>query len=102
MKAMNIVGMKNAGYVITEAVDTEFKTEFREGKAYGFVCHGYCIGHNGFQYVTWGFTARGEDVSFYHGHYMMDDRNNPARSKARAKADLYERVAEAFARQAEY
>lgn len=99
---MNIVGMENAGYVITEAVETNFQTDFRDGKAYGYVCYGYCIGHNGFQYVTWYFTARGEDVSFYYGHYMMDDRDAPARSKARARADLYARVAEAFAQQAEY
>lgn len=102
MKAMNIIGMENAGFVITEAVETEFKVDYRDNKAHGFVCHGYCIGHSGTQYVTWGFTARGADVSFYHGHYMMDERNAPARSKAKARADLYERVAEAFARQAMY
>lgn len=99
---MNIIGMENAGFVITEAIETNFKTAYRDYKAIGFECSGYCIGHNGFEYITWRFISIGTDVSFDHGHYIMDDRDAPARSKARARADLYARAAEAFAQQAEY
>lgn len=89
MRVMQIIGMRIAGHHIVEAVWTG---EDR----------GYCMAHNGRQYVTWGFIVRGADVDAYHGHYFIVDWDAPARSETKARADLYARAAEALAMRAEY
>ena len=86
---MTILGKEIAGHYIVEEIWTSGD-------------HGYCMAHSGRQYVTWGFTARGADVDAYHGHYFIIDWDAPARSKAKARADLYARAAEDLAQRAEY
>ena len=86
---MTIIGKVIAGHHIVEEIWVDGDT-------------GYCLAHSGRQYVTWGFTVRNGEVDAYHGHYFIIDWDAPARSKTKARADLYARAAEVLARRAEY
>ena len=84
-----IIATTNAGYTIIEA-------------AYTDTSHGYVIGKNNGNYVTWGFRERGDEIDFYHGHYIQIDPDSPARSRAKAYADFHERLAEKYREAVEY
>lgn len=81
MNKQNIVRMKNAGFDIEDAIFTNEN-------------QGYCIGSTQNQYVTWWFAVRGNDISFYHGHYFPNDIDSPIKCRARAYADFYRRIAD--------
>lgn len=89
MNSNSIIHMRNAGFEILDAIFTS---------DHG----GFCIGVSPNQYVTWWFMVRGDDVSFYHGHYFMVDRNSPNRSRAKAMADFHLRVSQGFDQTARY
>lgn len=92
MNSNSIIRMNNAGFEIMDAIFTNDN-------------NGFCIGVSPNQYVTWWFTTRGEkvqDISFYHGHYFMVDRDSPNRSRAKAMADFYLRVSQGFDQTARY
>lgn len=89
MELKNVVGKMNCGWTVTEVVPVGLDV-------------GYCVGCNGKSYVTWRVTARAWGYDFYHGHYYNIDWDAPAKSKAQALADLYNRVSEDYASRAKY
>lgn len=89
MNAESIIRMNNAGFEILDAIFTGDN-------------HGYCIGINAWQYVTWWFVTHGNHVDFYHGNYHLKDDDSPARSRAKAYADYYNRVANSLEQYSKY
>lgn len=87
MKA--IFGNKNAGYTILEA---EYTDE----------AHGYAIGKNDNEYVTWWFCINENGVTYYHGHYISVEVDSPAKSRAKAYSDYHGRLSEAYDMIAKY
>ena len=86
----NIVGMENAGFKIIEAEYIDFES-------------GYCLGWQYSQYVTWWFkVSRGNDVSFYTGHYHPIDFEASARCKYAAYADYHQRLMTSYGNMAKY
>lgn len=87
MKA--IFGNRNAGYTILEA---EYTDE----------AHGYAIGKNDYEYVTWWFCINEKDVNYYHGHYINVDIDSPLKSRAKAYSDYHDRLSKAYITIAKY
>ena len=87
MKAMR--GAKNAGYTII-------------GEEYIEQDHGYVIAKNRTEYVTWRFVNRGDEASYYGGHYFPIDIDSPMKSAAKAFADYHNRIADAYDTLAKY
>ena len=79
-----IIGMENAGFTIIDA-------KYTQGE------YGYAIGRNKHEYVTWMYCNRNDrTVNFYYGNYFPIDIDSPYKSAAKALADYYSRIAEAF------
>lgn len=79
-----VIGMRNAGFDIVEATRTTGN-------------HGYCIGKNKNEYVTWWYTETTYDeVYFHYGHYFRIDPDSPAKTRAAVRADYYRRLADTF------
>ena len=74
----------NAGYEIIDIVPTGLD-------------EGYVIGCNGKSYATWWVTQRAWGFDFYHGHYFNIDWTMPDKTRAQARADLYDRVSKDYA-----
>lgn len=83
-----IIGTKNAGFTIIEAMRTSENT-------------GYAIGKTENQYVVWWF-CEGKGIDFYHGHYFPIDCDAPFKSRMQAKADYCRRLADTYENQAKY
>lgn len=86
-----IIGQKNAGFEIIEAMNTSES-------------QGYCIGKNELEYVTWWYVIPGEGLAahFYHGHYFRNNPDAPTKSLAKVKADYCHRLAEAYEQLSRY
>lgn len=85
-----IIGMENAGFTIIDAKNTHSD-------------YGYAIGKNEHEYVTWMYRNRdNRTVTFYQGHHITRDPDAPARTEAKAYADYYRRLADAYNNIAKY
>lgn len=85
-----IIGTKNAGFTIIDAKRTDGD-------------YGYAIGKNELEYVTWMYHSEDDRTAdFYHGHYFPIDADSPFKSAAKALADYYSRIANAFDTLAKY
>lgn len=91
MNGKNIIGTRNAGYEIIMA------------EYYNNV-HGYCIGRNERQYVTWLLSHwdRDKEPVYNHGHYFIINHDAPFKSACKAKADYHRRMMEALETLSEY
>lgn len=74
-----IIGTRNAGFTIIDAIKTGAKD-------------GYALGRSKNQFVTWWYTIRENNIEFYYGHYIPIDKTNITRSRTAAYKDFYERA----------